>query len=338
MAKTGAWKTIVLPFNENHIGMPILATMEGGQPRVGDWDKLAYRLRVLASVKKVGGFEMINGVSIEEDEWKGSQTLANLIAFGRYLGEKRLLPPPVEIDEVVRDKKLAALIKRLTGFTRQQEGAYALWTPEFNLGQFINLDWDGIMVVTRTGSDDGMTALKTDPDASCFVPGVPLVKGGKYGKIEVERVNTGKPSVEAEEFSVPLAKLLSIEMNYQGKDIKGPPIIAIVHLHAAVLRIKKEAPIAHLVTDINRFPPVGCGVDAMAAMSEYYMRKAVQAWQESAYQIMMVSYYVPNHGTNFFTFPEFDGKNFIYPNDPFSWFKQAVDQGMIDLTDKVPQV
>jgi hypothetical protein len=336
MAKTGAWKVIILPFSENNLGIPILATMEGGQPRVKDLENLAYRLRVLASVEKVGGFELVEGISIKGDDWKTSQTLENLIAFGRYLGERRLLPPPAEIDRLVKDIKLAKLVERLTGFTRQQEGAYALWTPEFNFGQS-DLG-DGIMVVSRTGSDNGMTALKTNPDASCFVPGVPLMGNGMYGKIKVDGVDTGKPSVEAEEFTLPLAKLDKIKMSYQGKKIEGPPIIGIVHLHAGVLGIKEEAPINHLVTDIERFPPVGCGVDAMAAMSEYYMRKAVEAWQESGYKVRMVAYYVPNHGTNFFIFPEFDGKNFRYPDDPFSFFKQAVDQGMIDLTDNVPQV
>ncbi len=348
MAKLGSWKVILVPVYNRRLLPPILGTMEQGHPRLSDLDELARRLHVFASVNPVGGVEDVsrNEVEISRESWVNSHAIHFLKDFGRFLGERGLISPPVEIGDYVRNPKLSKLITRLVKFTRQQEGAFALFTPEFGIRvRFEGGEkWDGLMVVSRSGSDSGMV-LKTQMDEHSAVPVIPWRKDNKgmVARVPIEGIGPYKPSVEAEEFVDPLSLFKPVKVvdrAFGRKDeIYSPPIIGIIHLHRAVKEIPPHLSrrVVHLRPDLENYPPVGCGVDAMQAMSWYYMQQAVKRWERSGGSLEMACAYVPNHGTNFFVFPKKTELGELVLVNPFGVFMDLINSGL-ELTSYVPQV
>lgn len=336
MAKLGSFKIILIPLSNPDL--PILGTLEGGHPRL-DLKTLTHRIRILGSVKPVGGIEPLNNLScISKEVWEGSNIVRQMQDLGKFLQEKGLLNPPIKIEDFIKDQKLARLIGKFAGFMRQQEGAFAAFTPEFSN---YPSPWDGIYAVSRSGSDQGIV-IKSELRPEDIIPLIPL-KNKKVGQILIKDLPSRKPSVEAEEFILPLSGVEPEEVSDEAQEIKAPPIIGIIHIHGSLNNLPGELgeKVILLEPDIERYPPVGCGVDAMQAMSAYFMNQAIDQWgkwpkQNSKLEIAIAP--VPNHGTNIFCFLKLKEDGTLYlPEDPFSSFKQLVDHGL-SFTLDVPQV
>ncbi|MCX7720801.1 MAG: hypothetical protein N2Z64_05895 [Dictyoglomus thermophilum] len=323
MAKLGAFKNIIVPYKNGNIAQNkvILGTLEGGHPSL-DLKELAKRLMVFGSCKEVGGYEEIDW-EIKKEIWQNSKIVNSMINLGNFLGEKKLLSEPVEIKDLVKDEKLLKLIVRLVNYSRQAEGAFIAFEPEIKPPQEFNL-MNGIFIVTCSGK---YGTVKSNLSYKDLAPIIPL-KNGKVGLIKKEKEENLGPSVEAEEFTLPL-------LNIKTKIDLYPPIIGVVHLHRGYKIKQFSTKFFEIPIDIKDYPPVGCGVDLMQEMSKYAMKKAVELWEEKKKLPYFALFYVPNHGTNIFIFPK-DNLN-IY-EDPFYYFKEAINLEEVVFIEDVPQV
>lgn len=321
MAKLGAFKNIIVPYKEKNISKNkvILGTLEGGHPSLEIKD-LAERLMVFGSCKEVGGYEVIDW-EIKENIWKKSKIVNSMINLGKFLGERKLLSEPIEIRNLVKEENLAKLIVRLVNYSRQAEGAFMAFEPEIKPPKDFNF-MDGVFIVTCSGK---YGTVKSNLSYKDLAPVIPLKKG-KVGVFKKENEETLGPSVEAEEFTLPLLEMKE-KFDY-------PPIIGVVHLHRGYKILNLSSKFFDIPIDIREYPPVGCGVDLMQEMSKYAMKKAVEIWKERKKIPYFALFYVPNHGTNIFIFPK-DSFN-IY-EDPFCYFKEIVESKELIFTD-VPQV
>ena len=350
MAKLGAFKEIIVPYQRNAEGAVtdtqfILATLEGGHPTL-EISELARRLMVYGSGEEVGGYTERPEFDIPAEAWANSTVVEGLISLGKFLGERNVLSSPVVLSELVKDQKLAKLLSVLARWSRQAEGAFMAFDPEIRVTG-VELPWAGLPILTSSGR---FGAVKTDLTRDDLVAVVPRADG----MVEVPLVGGNErkgPSVEAEEFTIPLLGLASeypgqflirlsrVENGYildSNGDIVVPCIRGVIHIHRGFESFLPENIIA-TPANLREFPPVGCGNQLMQVMSKDAMKRAVYLWHESGQKIEMSPFYVPNHGTNFFIFwtPNKDG---TIPLDPFEQFKNAVQQGELVLTQEVPQV
>ncbi len=330
MAKLGAFKNIIVPYKEGCIAEDkvILGTLEGGHPSL-PLKELSKRLVVFGSCKEVGGWEEIKDREIPKNIWRNSETVNSLIELGKYLGEKSLLSPPVEIKNLVKDENLAKLIIRIVNYSRQAEGAFMAFSPEIKIS-IPNNFYDGVFVVTCSGK---YGVVKTDLSYGDLAGVIPL-ENRKVGVLRVEGEDVKGPSVEAEEFTIPLYEMreryLIVKSNF-----KIPPIRAVVHLHRGYEIMEESEEFFEIKVDIEEYPPVGCGVDLMHEMSKYAMEKAVKGWLERERRPNFAIFNVPNHGTNIFLFWKDLSGEFL--RDPFYFLKEAIEKNCINFGD-VPQM
>lgn len=329
MAKLGAFKNIVVPYKEGKISEDkvILGTLEGGHPSL-DLNELAKRLLVFGSCREVGGWEEINNIVIPKEIWERSETVNSLIALGRYLGEKSLLSSPVEIRNLVKNENLAKFIIRIVNYSRQAEGAFMAFAPELNFPIADN-PYDGIFVITCSGK---YGTVKTDLTYKDLAPVIPI-KNSKVGVLKIEGEIVKGPSVEAEEFTIPLYELRDKFIYID--DYKLPIIRAVIHIHRGYEILKTSEDFFEIPSDIDEYPPVGCGVDLMLEMSKYAMRYAIELWLKKDKKPKISLFKVPNHGTNIFIF--WDKSLNISSDDPFYYFKFFVEEGYLKFKN-VPQI
>ncbi|MCX7846401.1 MAG: hypothetical protein N2312_07300, partial [Dictyoglomaceae bacterium] len=108
------------------------------------------------------------------------------------------------------------------------------------------------------------------------------------------------------------------------------PIIGIIHLHRG-LEYFDPYLILEIPQDLEKYPPVGCGVDLMHAMSRYAIFYAVEKKQQNPeYKLAVFS--VPNHGTNIYCFYE---KEIL--ENPFHYFMKFIEEGKLKFRFEVNQ-
>ncbi|MCS7202438.1 MAG: hypothetical protein NZ841_06660 [Dictyoglomus sp.] len=310
MAKIGAFKNIIIPYkfskNELQVFGFILSTMEGGCPILKDIKELGKRLRIFGSCKEVGGYIRREDIVISHERWVNSPVVNSVINLGKYLGEVQLLSPPVRINSLVRDERLGRFISAILSYSRQAEGAFMAYEP------FLDL-----FIVTASGK---YNVDKSNLNFSDLVPIFPT-SNGKVEVFKIENIDLKGPSVEAEEFTLPFKEISS----------KIPPIIGIIHLHRG-LEYFDSSLILEIPQDLEKYPPVGCGVDLMHAMSRYAIFYAVEKKQQnSEYKLAVFS--VPNHGTNIYCFYEEE----ILEN-PFYYFVKFIEEGKLKFKFEVNQI
>lgn len=329
MAKLGAFKNIVVPYKGSEIidNKVILGTLEGGHPSL-ELSDLSKRLVVFGSCKEVGGWEEINGIEIPKEVWERSETVNDLIKLGKYLGEKNLLSSPVEIRNLVKNENLAKLIIRIVNYSRQAEGAFMAFAPELNF-PIANNPYDGLFVITCSGK---YGTVKTDLTYKDLVPVVPL-EDNKVGVLKIEQENIKGPSVEAEEFTTPLFEFRDKFILL--KSHKLPIIRAVIHIHRGYEILRFSEDVFEVPSNIEEYPPVGCGVDLMLEMSRYAMRYAIEEWLKRDKKPKISLYRVPNHGTNIFIFWDKSYNDCL--TDPFYYFKLFIEEGYLKFGD-VPQI
>lgn len=310
MAKIGAFKNIIVPYKlENKEVIPsgfILSTMEGGCPLIKDINELGKRLRIFGSCKEVGGYKKNEEKIIPYEKWVKSPIVNSIINLGRFLGDKKLLSSPVKINNLVKDERLGRFISAILSYSRQAEGAFMAYDS-----------FTDLFVVSASGKYNVDKANLSSED---LVPIIPT-SDGKVEVFHIENIEVKGPSVEAEEFTLPLKEFSS----------KIPPIIGIVHLHRGI-EYYNPYEIIEIPQDLENYPPVGCGVDLMHAMSKYAIFYAVNEKIKNP-QIKLAIFSVPNHGTNIYCFYE---DNIL--NNPFYYFIKFIEEGRLKLKFDVPQI
>ena len=327
MAKLGAFKTIIVPYSHNKgeysIDKLILGTLEGGHPSLSARE-VARRLMVFGSSREVGGFSVDPDLEIPYAYWTQSPTVSTIRQFGRFLGSKGLLSPPVEIKELPKNPRLAEKIIRLLDYTRQAEGA--LWgiDPVVEVISRTSHNRHSIASLPLVTASGTSGAVKTDLKETDIIPIIPQGNGTVMG-VSVEGQPMRKPSVEAEEFTLPLMKLPKI--SFYG--ITVPAFRAGFHIHRG-FSVPDSKDIVVIPTDITAYPPVGCGVDLMHRMSLDAMQRA-RAKMAAGNPAILYLFAVPNHGTNGFI-PWGNHEN------PFQGIIDLIEQGDLVFTPDVPQV
>ncbi len=310
MAKIGAFKNIVVPYkllkDNIEISGFILSTMEGGCPLLKNIEELGKRLRVFGSCKEVGGYIKKEDTIISYEKWINSPVVNSLINLGRFLGESNLLSPPVKINSLVKDERLGKFISAILSYSRQAEGAFMAYEPHMDL-----------FLVTASGK---YNVDKANLSFSDLVPVKPILEE-KVEIFPIENMEAKGPSVEAEEFTLPFVEFAS----------KIPPIIGIVHLHRG-LEYYDSSLILEVPQDLEVYPPVGCGVDLMHAMSKYAIFYAVEKKNQNP-DYKLAVFQVPNHGTNIYCFYE---EKII--ENPFYYFIDFINKGKLKLKFEVNQI
>lgn len=342
MAKTGSFKTIIVPYNstngEVNCHEVMYATLEGGHPRLS-LAELSKALIPFGSAKKAGNWETANEFSISQTDWEKSKTVSSLIELGKYLGDRQLLSPPVEIDDYVAGRGLKKAVRSIAQFSRQAEGAFMAYDPQLKR-------W----IVTASGR---FGAVKTKLRLSDLLAIVPSRKRkSMVWKIPVQGYDDPEvgPSVEAEEFTFPPENLLhedpvkygtrvlKTENGYQEVSEGGelmPAVRGVIHLHRWI-DVDSLSDDVILVPNIEKYPAVGCGVDKMQEMSENAMRRAIEEWNRGGRKAKATVFYVPNHGCNIFLFSTAN-KDGVIPEDPTEMFKELVDTKQLNFQYEVPQ-
>jgi hypothetical protein len=338
MAKLGASKNVIVPYRRTDDGEVrcdrlILGTMEGGHPML-DVQETARRLMILGSTKAVGGWTKSADYQIAADDWARSPVVGGLLHLSQFLGKHELLSRPVMIRELVNESKLADTLIGLLNYSRQAEGAF--WAIDHDLPYSDRrLRWPARGVFPLVTVSGRYGAVKTELGPDDIVAVIPVGSGG------VEVVPTGDreprgPSVEAEEFTLPLLDMPMLAVGRaDGRSTLVPPIRAGIHMHRGFVPPSSER-VFVIPTDIEAFPPVGCGVDLMHEMSRDAMRRAVHLWEERGRAPVGAVFYVPNHGTNVFLFWTADTRGAI-PSDPFELFREVVETGELTFLPDVPQ-
>jgi hypothetical protein len=319
MAKLGAFKNIIVPLKEDKIkdNKVILGTLEGGHPSLY-LNELAKRLMVFGSCKEVGGWKEIENIEIPKEVWQKSTVLNSMIELGKFLGEKGLLSSPVEIKNLLKDEKLYKFITRLVNYSRQAEGAFMAYEPNI---------YNGVFAVTCSGKYGTIKSNLTPKDISFVLP----IENGKVGVLKKEGEEVLGPSVEAEEFIIPIWESKErIKIN----GVNVPPIRGIVHLHRGYEIHSSEDDFIEIPVNIEEYPPVGCGVDLMQEMSRYAINKAIEIWKEKGKKSCLAFFNVPNHGTNIFIF--WKDMNGYIPENPFYFLIKYISENRINFTE-VPQ-
>jgi len=315
MAKFGSFKNMIVLGDE-----VVLGTLEGGHP-VLTFDEAARRLVALGSAKpvEVSGLPE-TGRSISKEKWEVNNSVRGIQTLGEYLGKKELLSEPVVLSDLVNDPVLARILKLFTSWAQQAEGAFYAYDPEQG------------HTVTVTGQFGAVKSNLEYNDIVAFD-----LAGDRLQMVQVGDVKPKSPSVEAREFAKPNERLMDeYEVTVDGR--KMPPVRSIIHLHRDFVPSSiNSSNIIIVPNDFDKYPPVGCGVDMMEAMSEYAMTNAVKKWIEGGRKAKIAVFYVPNHGINVFSFwsPDESGK---IPADPYFHFKRSLDNGDIRLTQHVHQV
>jgi hypothetical protein len=310
MAKIGAFKNIIVPYKLRKeeilpLGF-ILSTMEGGCPLIKDINELGKRLRVFGSCKEVGGYKKKEDKIISYEKWVNSPVVNSIISLGRFLGDKKLLSPPVKIGSLVKDERLGRFISAILSYSRQAEGAFMAYDSLMDL-----------FVVTASGKYNVDKANLSPKD---LVPVIPT-SDGKVEVFPIENIEVKGPSVEAEEFTFPLMEFSS----------KIPPIIGIIHLHRGI-EYYDSREIIEIPQDLENYPPVGCGMDLMHAMSRYAIFTAIKERYKN-FKKKLAIFSVPNHGTNIYCFYE---DNIL--NNPFYYFIKFIEEEKLKLKFEVPQI
>jgi hypothetical protein len=319
MAKLGAFKNIIVPLKEDKIkdNKVILGTLEGGHPSLS-LNELAKRLMVFGSCKEVGGWKEIENIEIPKEVWQKSTVLNSMIELGKFLGEKGLLSSPVEIKNLLKDEKLYKFITRLVNYSRQAEGAFMAYEPNI---------YNGVFAVTCSGKYGAIKSNLTPKDISFVLP----IENGKVGVLKKEGEEILGPSVEAEEFIIPIWESKErIKIN----GVNVPPIRGIVHLHRGYEIHSSEDDFIEIPVNIEEYPPVGCGVDLMQEMSRYAINKAIETWKEKGKKSCLAFFNVPNHGTNIFIF--WKDMNGVILENPFYFLIKYISENKINFTE-VPQ-
>jgi hypothetical protein len=306
MAKLGSFKNIIIPYkfkNEKLINSGfIISTMEGGCPLLKDLKEVSRRLRVFGSSKEVGGFIKNEDRLISYNDWINSKVVNSMIQLGKFLGKNNLLSPPVKISSFVKNKKLANLISKILSYSRLSEGAFMAYDSNLKL-----------FIVTASGKYEVDKSNLTYKD---LVPIFP--KGDKVEVFNIENIDVKGPSVEAEEFTIPLMEFY--------KDF--PEIISIIHIHRTPYYYDKNE-IFEIPQDIEKYPPCGCGVDLMLNMSRYAINYAIK----NRKNFKIAIFKVPNHGTNIYSF--YDEKTI---ENPFYYFMEAISKQKLKFKFEVEQV
>lgn len=345
MAKLMAPKIILVPYSSSENGLEceeiMLGTLEGGHPMLPPREA-ARRLMIFGSATPVGGWELSPHYAIAEGAWRESPVVRGLMELGCYLGERRLLSDPVNIRDLVRESRLADMIINLLNYSRQAEGAF--WAVDHALRYSDGrMPWPSRGVLTLVTVSGRYGARKTDLGPDDIVAVLPRAQG----TVEVLAVDGREPkgpSVEAEEFTLPLREIASARLvdspegprlvREGGREV--PAVRAGVHLHRG-FEVRDAGRVFVIPTDVREYPHVGCGVDLMHGMSSYAMCEAVQRWEDGGRRAQAAVFYVPNHGVNIFLFWSADARGVI-PDDPFHHFRQLVDDGGIVFHPDVPQV
>lgn len=310
MAKIGAFKNIIIPYklleNEIEILGFILSTMEGGCPLLKDIRELGRRLRIFGSCKEVGGYIKREDKIIPYKEWINSPIVNSIINLGKYLGKLQLLSPPVKINSLVKDERLGRFISAILSYSRQAEGALMAYEPYMDL-----------FIVTASGK---YNVDKANLSFSDLVPVKPTLDK-KVEVFSIENIDVKGPSVEAEEFTLPFKEFPS----------RIPPIIGIIHLHRG-LEYYDSSLIVEIPQDLDNYPPVGCGVDLMHAMSKYAIHYAVDKKQQNS-EFKLAVFSVPNHGTNIYCYYE---KEIL--ENPFYYFVEFIEEQKLKFKFEVNQI
>lgn len=352
MGKLGAFKSLIVPYGRRNGELDfdiIVSTLEGGHPRVS-LAELPRRLMAFGSAREVGDWEELEDVSIPQELWEELPEIKGLMKLGRFCGDEkiRLLSPPIDIGWFVRSRRLAALEKRLAGYSNQAEGAFMAFVPYLDkeLRKRLGLPWDGFHLCTISGR---FGAVKTDLQPDDFAAIGAFLGDAKVGVIPVNGKKPKGPSIEAYEFVSPaneLAQQMREEFMIRLRKVRGgwkidpngeyevPAVRGIFHFHRDV-EINSDR-VFEIPLDINDYPPVPCGSDLMHRMSKYMMQEGVRAWNNRGRTDFCAAMYVPNHGlhvTIFWT-PNEEG---IIPDDPAEQFEQLVENGELVFKYQVPQ-
>ena len=337
MAKVGAFKNIIVTYRKEGDGIafdqPILGTMEGGRVKVKSWENMADRLIAFGSSEEVGGQKILEDQSINYDEWTKNPVVNGMRKWGKFLGEHRLLSPPVTIRELTRSRNLSRKIERLLRYNRQAEGAFWAVVPDIKVKTPEGTVKKTIKIVSNSGTSGAVKDRLRYSDISAVVSH----EDGKVNVSPVKRLKTKKTSVEAEEFIIPLDELPTVKVKlqdgfYEFDDVNGtevPALRAGFHLHRGV-KSYNENKIKYITLD---YPHVGCGVKTMQEMSRQAMHEAVRLWEKSGRKLELILVYAPNHGVNGFI-PYAEGFKHV---DPFYMVEQMIEDGDLELEDEVPQ-
>ncbi|HEX5831536.1 MAG TPA: hypothetical protein VFY16_11180 [Gemmatimonadaceae bacterium] len=346
MAKLGATKIVLVPYcwtgpDEARCDRLLLGTMEGGHPML-DVRETARRLMILGSTTHVGGWTRSTDYGIAPEDWERSPVVRGLLELSTFLGTHQLLSEPVVIRELVNAPRLADTLIGLLNYSRQSEGAF--WAIDHDLRYTDRrLAWPASGVFPLVTVSGRYGTVKTALGPEDVVAVIPM-GSGSVEVVPVGDRETRGPSVEAEEFTLPLRDLPPVRVDRIDSGLRLvqrggaalPPIRAGVHLHRGFLTPSSER-IFVVPTDVEAYPPVGCGVDVMHEMSRDAMRRALQIWEQGGRRAAVALFYVPNHGMNAFLFWAPNARGII-PADPFEIFRQVIDSGELVFVPDVPQV
>lgn len=366
MIKEGAYKEGVVTYTTKdgkiEFRNPILATLEGGHPLL-DTIGLAQHLMVFGSVKSVGDAEEIPDVDpISRKLWRNSPTVNGLRNFGKFLGSRDLLSPPLALHQFARNRSLREELKKIAKFSRQAEGAFWAWAADNKLAESISQQiqspLNGVAIVTSSGKFGAVKSKLGFKDLVTSIPATVLgiTEAAKILYLRVKGHTIRKPSVEAEEFTFPVyelaeedpeiytIKLKAVEGGYlesSDGDLVAPIVKGVGHLHDEMtikdgvsvkydelgedeIIVNEEAGIFEIPTDA--FPAFGCGVDQMQEMSRRVMKQAINIWIKRGRKDKAAIFYVPNHGYNIITFWVAE-KNGIIPADSFIQLEEIIENG-----------
>lgn len=344
MTKLGSFKTIVVPYRMENGEVvaheAVFGTLEGGHPLVAK-DQIVNALFPFTTAKKAGEPKILGWEKENADRWKKLGAVSHLIELGKFLGDHRLLSPPILVQDIIRDDNpdLRRWVIKVAKFSRQAEGAFMEYDPQRKR-----------FFVTVSGRFGAVKYDLSDTDIREVIPSFKFKDRVWVIPVEGQDSEIG-PSVEAEEFTGPLIELvleddkkygvqLQSVNGYFREDPRGdvaPAIGGVIHLHRWVDVDNLPEDVILVKSDLERFPAVGCGVDRMHEMSKDAMRRATEAWNAGGRKAKIAVFYVPNHGCNIFLFRATDAYGRI-PKDTTAFFKELVASGDLRCIYEVPQV
>lgn len=344
MTKLGSFKTIIVPYRRENGEVvaheAVFGTLEGGHPLVAK-DTIANALFPFTTTKKAGEPKILGWKKEDADIWKKLGAVSHLIELGKFLGDHRLLSPPILMEDIIRDDNpdLRRWVIKMAKFSRQAEGAFMEYDPQRKR-----------FFVTVSGRFGAVKYDLSDTDIREVIPSFKFKDRVWVVPVEGQDPEIG-PSVEAEEFTSPLVELLlendqkygiqlqSVNGHFR-EDPRGdvaPAIGGVIHLHRWVDVDNLPKDVILIKSDLEKFPAVGCGVDKMHEMSKDAMRRAIEAWNAGGRKAKIAVFYVPNHGCNIFLFRAADEQGRI-PKDTTAFFKELVASGDLRFIYEVPQV
>lgn len=303
MAKFGSTVHIDVPYRYqgNHATAEEarLYTLEGGNILV-PLEELAEELVLRASTTDLPKSLTDESLTIPTYLWERSPIVRALARFGEFAGKKKLIHPPVLVDNYIHGGMLKKLVKSVAKMGQAAEGAFVGYDDGLLIPGFTNEP--GTSVITRSGQFGTVKTNIQPQDLNAAKP------TNWFGNV----VSIGMSGKEFAGSSVEAIELVNTQLVLMAKDPvrfgirKGfdwvPPMIFQLHLHNLIDRRYLPEKIFSIPWDANNHPVGSCGKDSMKRLVEYATAHGIDEWKKRGMTDRIAFTYIPNHGQIIFVF------------------------------------